>query len=154
MTAMRRGTWRPPTLGRTDSRLIIMLFVYSAVIRGLDYATGRDGTAASPNSTLATIEQAMPLSMWAAIILGGCASLLIGMAGRWTPLVITGHLVLAAAYSGLFFGLVPEYIDRSWFDGIRGAAGLAVPPAVHLLIATRTTAERRRRRDVRRAVAI
>lgn len=139
---LTRGSWRPPVFGRADSRLIILLFCYSAVVRGLDYATGRDGTAASPASPLAVIEQAMPLPVWAALILGAVATLLLGMLGRWSPLVITGHVTLALVYAGLFAGLLPEYLVRSWADGIRGAGGLAVPVVVHILCAARTRWER------------
>lgn len=145
---LSKGSWRPPVLGRSDSRLIILLFCYSAIVRGLDYATGRDGTAAAASSPLAVIEQAMPLTVWAALILGAVAVLLVGMIGRWSPFVITGHVVLATIYAGLFAGLLPEYLVRSWADGIRGAGGLAVPVVVHILCAARTRWEHKGRAEM------
>jgi hypothetical protein len=144
-----RGSWRPPVFVRQDSRLIILLFCYSAAVRGLDYATGRDGTAASPSSPLAVIEQAMPLTVWASLLLGAVGVLVVGMVGRWHRPVIVGHVVLAAVYLGLFAGLLPEYLHRDWFDGIRSAGGLAVPVVVHILCAARTRWERHSRMKVR-----
>lgn len=138
----KRGKWSPPPLEEVTG-LLMVLFCVTAVSRAYDYATGVDGVAAAPNSTLAGVERAFPLGIWAAALATGAALVLLGMLGRWNAVVAIGSIVLALVYGGLTVGLAVESLSRPGFDGIRGATGL-IPPAVwHAVMSTHALAQRK-----------
>lgn len=138
-----RGRWLAPQLRGRDIHVLMLLFCALAAVRAWDYATGVDGVAAAPNSALGAVERAFPLGVWAALLVLGVGGVLAGMAGRWTPVVAAGSLLLAVVYFGLSAGLLIEYLGRPALDGIRGATGLAMPVVWHIIIATHAITLRR-----------
>ena len=139
----RRGQWGAPPLNGRDTVVLMSVFSFAALWRALDYATGVDGVAAAPNSTLGTVEQAFPLAVWSGALATGAGLVLLGLAGRWNRLVATGSAILALVYLGLAVGLGVESLGRPWLDGIRGASGLVVPVVWHVITASHATALRR-----------
>lgn len=130
--------WRPARLRPFDVGLVTLLLIVVAAFRGLDYLTGDDSGARSPQpgkpSALVGIEAAAPLHLWGWLIILGVALIAVGMWRRWHFPVWVGHVVLFATYLGLCVGLLPAYLGRSDFDGIRTATGLIVPVGLHLLL--------------------
>ncbi|PRY35342.1 hypothetical protein [Umezawaea tangerina] len=138
-----RGNWTAPQVHGRSSNLLMVLFCATALVRALDYATGVDGVAATPNSALGAVERAFPLGVWSAALAFGAGLVLTGMTGRWPRLVIGGSLLLAVVYFGLTAGLLFEYLGRPALDGIRGATGLTAPVAWHMIVATHAITVRR-----------
>jgi hypothetical protein len=130
--------WKPARLRRFDLVVITLGLWLTATIRGLDYITGDDSGARPPKpgqtNVLVGIEAAFPLWMWGVIILTGTALLGVGVIRSWHAYVWWGHVILAAVYLALTVGLLPGYLGREWFDGIRGASGLILPTVLHSLI--------------------
>lgn len=131
----KRGQWVAPRLRGRRSTVLMLMFCAAALVRAIDYATGVDGVAATPNSALGGIERAFPLGVWAAALAVGAGLVLVGMFGRWSHIVALGSALLGGVYFGLSVGLSVEYLGQPWLDGIRDAAGLAVPVVWHFIVA-------------------
>ena len=138
----RRGLWSAPRLRGRSSVTLMAVFCIAALVRAWDYATGTDGTAATPGSALGAIERAFPLCVWGTALAVGAALVLGGAAGRWGLAVAAGSVLLAATYFGLTVGLLVEYLGRPWFDGVRAAIGLAVPVVWHIIVANHAATQR------------
>lgn len=136
MSAMKK--WRPARLRRIDLVNVTVVLVITSGVRGLDYVTGEDSGARTPKPgqrpVLVGIESAFPLWVWGMLTLTGTALLIVGMIRSWHVYVWAGHVILSAVYAALCVGLLPGYFHREWFDGIRSAAGLLLPTALHSLI--------------------
>lgn len=130
--------WQPARLRPVDVSLVTTLLCITAAFRGLDYLTGDDANARGPKpgteSALVGIEAAAPLFVWGIAIIGGVLLIIVGMRRRWHVYVWCGHVLLSAVYLALASGLLPSYLDRTWFDGIRSATGLLLPTGLHLLL--------------------
>lgn len=137
-----RGRWAAPRLRGRSSRTLLVVFAVAALVRAWDYATGTDGTAATAGSALGNIERAFPLAVWAGALAVGALLVFGGMLGRWSLVVAAGSVLLAASYFGLTAGLLVEYLGRDWFDGVRGATGLAVPVVWHIIVANHAATQR------------
>lgn len=136
---MRSPTkWRPARLRPFDILLITIALWVTATIRGLDYLTGDDAGARPPRpgqtNALVGIEAAFPLWLWGISMVIACTLLGLGVLRGWHAYVWWGHVLLSVIYTGLCVGLIPGYLDRSAFDGIRSASGLLLPVVVHFLI--------------------
>jgi hypothetical protein len=96
VTPFRCGDWKP---GAVSPALLTVQLVatFQAALRGLDYWRG---TGPTPPA-LALVESAAPPTVWAALLMGGSALVLVGLAGRWASTLIVAHLLLAAVYIGV-----------------------------------------------------
>jgi len=109
----RPGDWHP---GRTNVPFLIIQLaaLYQAALRGRDYLTPRAGAVVDADG-LGVVEQAAALTTWGWLFYGSAAVVLVGLAGRWSPLVIAGHAFLFAWYGGVAIGLLQaQGFDLSW----------------------------------------
>jgi hypothetical protein len=112
---MRRGSWRP---GEFDYRLVIafgVMIYLEALVRGLDYVTG---DLPHTTSSLTFVEQAMPLWAWGILCIVAGGGSLVGLLGRWYPVLIGCALVGGASYFTLSLGLAAKAYER-YGDGFR-----------------------------------
>lgn len=130
----RLGSWEPARLGLSDSIGITLLLTIVGLIRGFDYLTPK--STMSP--ALSVVEAAFPLWVWGIMFAVPSVFLAVSALGRIHAGVWVGHWLLVIAYFGLAVGLGVEYLGRPWFDGIRTVGSLAVPFAIHGLVAFRT----------------
>lgn len=130
--------WAPARLLSADVMVMAVGLGSLAMIRGLDYSTGRDAAARAPlpgtEPALVGIEAAFPLWIWGAAILVGATTLLVGVLFRLHFTIWLGHVILCAVYAALCVGLTFGYLDRPWLDGIRSGTGLALPALMHYLL--------------------
>lgn len=75
-----------------------LITALQAALRGLDYWRQPAGTAPP---AIAVVEQAAPPAVWGALFLGTSVLVLLGLAGRWVPIIVIAHLLLGAVYVGL-----------------------------------------------------
>ena len=130
----RVGSWEPARLGLSDSIGITILLTLAAAVRGIDYLTPR----VYPSPALSVVEAAFPLWVWGVMFSAPAVFLAVSALARVHAGVWIGHWLLVIAYVGLAAGLGVEYAGRPWFDGIRTIGSLAVPCAIHCLVAFRT----------------
>ena len=130
----RVGSWEPARLGLSDSIGLTILLTFAAVVRGIDYLTPRSYSSPS----LSVVEAAFPLWVWGLMFSAPAVFLAVSALARVHAGVWIGHWLLVIAYVGLAAGLGVEYFGRPWFDGIRTVGSLAVPCAIHCLVAFRT----------------
>ncbi len=130
----RIGSWEPARLGLSDSIGITLLLTFVGMVRGFDYLTPK--TTESP--ALSVVEAAFPLWVWGLMFAVPAVFLAVSAIARVHAGVWIGHWLLVIAYVGLATGLGVEYFGRPWFDGVRTVASLAVPFALHAMVAFRT----------------
>lgn len=96
MTLLAPGDWRPAAAG--PALLILQLVgALQAALRGLDYWRN---TGPTPPA-LAAVEGAAPPQVWAGLLCGSAAVVLLGMAVRRAAVIVLGHLLIGAVYLGL-----------------------------------------------------
>jgi len=128
-----RRDWRPARLVHGDIIALTATLVAQASIRAYDYGTGADGTGRS----LALVERAAPLWVWALIFAAGDLCLIAGMVRRCHMAVWAGHVSLAIAYLVLTVGILIPTLVVPWADGIRAASVLLTPMILHWIFSLR-----------------
>lgn len=100
------GDWVP---GRQNAALLILQLIalYQAALRGRDYLTPRDGHMIQLQG-LGMVDAAGSLQVWGWLFYVSAGLALVGLAGRWAPVVIVAHAALFAWYGGLGIGLLQE----------------------------------------------
>lgn len=96
-------------LPRNNLALLVVQLVslYQAAMRGRDYLTERTGGEIALQG-LGTVDAAGSMQVWGWLFYGSAALALIGLAGRWAPVVIAAHAALFAWYGGIGIGLLQE----------------------------------------------
>lgn len=104
MDAVRHGDWIP---GRHNVALLVieLIALYQAALRGADYLTPRSNGEINLQG-LGVVEAAGSLHVWGWLFYVSAAAALVGLAGRWAPVVIIAHTSLFAWYSGIGIGLL------------------------------------------------
>lgn len=110
----RQGDWTP-TIPFPLRAVILAVWAFEPISRGLDYITG-DG----PNVTrsLTKVEAAFPLPVWGIFCLIAGILIVFGFAGRWRQMSILGLHLAGATYFALGVGLAAAVIERGG-DGFR-----------------------------------
>lgn len=110
----RTGDWTP-TIPFPLRAVILAVWAFEPISRGLDYLTG-DG----PNVTqsLSFIEAAFPLQIWGFFCLTAGILIVLGFAGRWRQISILGLHLAGATYFALAVGLSATVFERGG-DGFR-----------------------------------
>lgn len=100
------GDWVP---GRQNMALLVLQLValYQAALRGRDYLTPRPSGEIHLQG-LGVVEAAGSLQVWGWLFYVSAAVALLGLAGRWAPVVIAAHAALFAWYGGIGIGLLQE----------------------------------------------
>lgn len=104
LRALHPSDWVP---GRHNVALLVIQLValYQAALRGRDYLTPRTGGEVEIQG-LGIVDNAAALSLWGWLFYVSAVIALIGLAGRWAPLVIGAHCALFAWYGGVGVGLL------------------------------------------------
>lgn len=130
----RPGSWEPGRFGLYDSIGITCVLVIISLVRGYDYLT----PDSVPTPALSVVEQAFPIHVWGLAFTLPAVLLATAVLARIHAGVWAGHWLLGIAYVALAVGLGAEYTSRPWLDGIRSAAGMALPATIHIGVAIRT----------------
>jgi hypothetical protein len=107
------GEWRP---GAHNVALLVvqLITLYQAGLRGRDYLIPRT-TGAIDAQGLGIVEAAAALPVWGWLFYLSTVLAVVGLAGRWAPVVIAGHALLWAWYSGIGYGVLADQgITLTW----------------------------------------
>lgn len=113
----RPGTWIP---GRLNLALLVIQLaaLYQAGLRGRDYLEPRSEYAIDAQG-LGVLDNAAALPIWGWLFYLSAAVVLVGLAGRWIALVVTGHAALFAWYGGVAIGILQDQGVRiDWQVGL------------------------------------
>ena len=130
-----RRDWRPARLVHGDIIALTATLAAQASLRAYDYGTGHEGDGAA--RSLALVERAAPLWVWALVFAAGDVCLVAGMVRRSHMLVWAGHMSLAIAYVVLCVGILIPTLTVPWGDGIRAASVLLTPMILHWMFSLR-----------------
>lgn len=109
----RRGDWQPTT--NRALLLVQLVALFQAALRGTNYLSGDE----EPSAALAAVESAAAQPVWGGLFYGSVVLAVLGMALRYSPPIVLGHLLLFAWYAGLGGRVISANLD-------------AIPPASYL----------------------
>ncbi|WP_427915667.1 hypothetical protein [Rhodococcus sp. KRD162] len=121
--------------------IVVQVYViFQATIRGLDYLGAQPAAA----SGLARAERdalfGLGLTFWGIVFLVGASVFLVGAGFRWWSWIVTAHLVIAAAYFVVSWGLFGAAFVNHYWQGIRTPSGLLGAVLLHCVLAIGTAA--------------
>lgn len=124
-----RGDWVPPRLTYGAIQVVIWTLALHSIFRAIDYLFRDDWS----QSTLATIERALPAYVWAAFLGAGGLLLLGGMLlRRWVP-VLLGHAILGVVYTVHCVGIFIEVLVSGQYARVFTSVTFAVVAVIHIL---------------------